>query len=80
MKIMGFGFNHFFYGPERWWNAFDLVIITTSVIETFLDWGVWVMPVSVYVFDMFLLDSHEVSMDVTEAKGCKRYVLSGRMF
>jgi len=37
VKIMGFGFNHFFYGPERWWNAFDLVIITTSVIETFLD-------------------------------------------
>lgn len=46
---MGFGFNHFFYGPERWWNAFDLVIITTSVIETFLDCRVWVMPVSVFV-------------------------------
>ena len=49
VKIMGFGFNHFFYGPERWWNAFDLVIITTSVIETFLDCRVWVMPVSVFV-------------------------------
>ena len=30
---------------------------------------------------MFLLNFHEVSMDVTEAKkGCNRYVFSGRTF
>ena len=32
-------------------------------------------------FDMFLLNFHEVSMDVTEAKkGCNMYVFSGRTF
>lgn len=37
VKMAGFGCAHFFFGPERWWNCFDLIIIITSVFETFLD-------------------------------------------
>ena len=37
VKMAGFGCAYFFFGPERCWNCFDLIIISTSVFETVMD-------------------------------------------
>jgi len=37
LKLVAYGLRGFAYGPERWWNLFDTVIIAVSVLETIVE-------------------------------------------
>ncbi|CAE7687347.1 Scn11a [Symbiodinium sp. CCMP2456] len=37
LKFVAYGCRGFIHGPERWWNFFDVLIISTSVMETIME-------------------------------------------
>ena len=45
IKFLAYGPTNVLFGPEKWWNLFDILIVMTSVIETVLDMDTWIPPV-----------------------------------
>ena len=39
IKFLAYGPYNVMFGPDKWWNIFDIVIVITSVIETVLEFA-----------------------------------------
>jgi len=39
IKFLAYGPYNVMFGPDKWWNIFDIVIVLTSVIETVLEFA-----------------------------------------